>query len=176
MSVLPWPADQKTRRQKSTRKMIVDPLPQSILNGFVSDIPGPKGETEAERAARFERQMAEIMSYNPRNAAEAMMATHCIVLRLLAADTHRDAARTDLSASLAKKNLRLAKQFEKQIVEMEKMLALRQARPLGKMDPGLFVSLGLSQFLIADPDDPDQIEEAVSATIVPLHPAPKMLQ
>jgi hypothetical protein len=44
------------------------------------------------------------------------------------------------------------------------------------MDPATFVSLGLEQFLIPDPEDPNEVEEAFSAIIVPLHPAPKLLQ
>jgi hypothetical protein len=44
------------------------------------------------------------------------------------------------------------------------------------MDPAMFVSLGLERFLVPDPDDPDNVEEAFSAIIVPLHPAPKTLQ
>jgi len=174
MTVLPWPAGRQTPR--STRKMIVDPLPRSILHSLVSDIPGPRDETGEERAARFDRQMAEVMHYRPRNSAEAMMATHCIMMRLLAEDSRRDAARPDLSPRLAKQNQRLAKQFDKQIAELEQLLARQQARPLGKMDPALFVSMGMGQFLIPDPDDPAQIDQAASAVIVPLHPAPKMLQ
>jgi hypothetical protein len=176
MTVLPWPADPKSRQSKAPRKMLVDPLPQSVLHALVRDLPGQRGETEPERAARFDAQLAEAMSYQPRNTAEAMMATHCIVLRLMAEDSLRDAARPDVGTGMAKKFKRQAKQFETLLSNMRATLARRQTQPLGKIDPAMALSLGLGQFLIPDPDDPDQLEEAFSATIVPLHPAPKMLQ
>jgi hypothetical protein len=176
MTVLPWPPDAPRRHPKSPRKMIIDPLPQSILHGFVTDIPGPKDETETTRAARFEAQLTEVLSYNPRNSAEAMMATHCVVLRLLAEDSRHDAARPGLAPAVAKKFLRSAKEFDQLIADMKQTLTLRQARPLERMDPALCLSVGLGEFLIPDPDDPAQAEEAFSAIIVPLHPAPKMLQ
>jgi hypothetical protein len=174
MSVLNWP---KSFPRKSSRKLIVDPLPQSVLHQLVSDLPGPKDETPAEQASRFEAQLAEVLGYNPRNAADAMLATHCVLLRLLAEDAHRDASRRDLSPAMAKQFLRGARQADKLLADMRKALARRQAEPQGKLDPALFASLGLDQFLIPDPDDnPDDAEDAFSAIIVPLHPAPKMLQ
>jgi hypothetical protein len=176
MTVLPWPPDPNHRPQKSPRKLIIDPLPQSILHSFVADLPGPKDETETARAARFEAQLAEVLTYNPRDSAEAMMATHCVVLRLLADDSRRDAARPGVAPGMQKKFLRQAKEFDQLIAEMKENLASRQTRPPGKMDPALGLSLGLGEFLIPDPDDPEQAEEAFSAVIVPLHPAPKMLQ
>ena len=176
MTILPWPPDANRRSPRSSRKLIVDPLPQSILHGLVNDLPGPEDETETARAARFDAQLAEVLSYNPRNSAEAMIATHCVLLGLLAADSHRDAVRPGLAPAMAKQFLRGAKEFDKLIADMKQILTLRQARPLGQMDPALCLSLGLGQFLIPDPDDPDQAEEAFSAIIVPLHPAPKMLQ
>ena len=66
--------------------------------------------------------------------------------------------------------------MDKLLTDMKRTLARRQTQTLGKIDPAMAISLGLEQFLIPDPDDPDQVEEAVSAIIVPLHPAPKMLQ
>ena len=176
MTVLPWPPDANHRPQKSPRKLIVDPLPQAILHSFVADLPGPKDETETARAARFEAQLAEVLSYSPRDSAEAMMATHCIVLRLLAEDSRHDAARPGVTPGMQKKFLQQAKEFDQLIAEMKANLTARQAQPLGKMDPAPGLSLGLGEFLIPDPDDPEQAEEAFSAVIVPLHPAPKMLQ
>jgi hypothetical protein len=176
MTILTWPSNGGRRRPKLPRKMIVDPLPSSVLHNLVGDLPGPKDETEVARATRFEAQLAEVLSFNPRNSAEAMMATHCVLLRLLAEDTHRDAVRPGLTRAMAKKFLRSAKEFDKLIAEMKQTLAERQAQPLGRMDPALCLSLGLGEFLIPDPDDPDHDEEAFSAVIVPLHPAPKMLQ
>jgi hypothetical protein len=176
MTILPWPTGHTPRRPRSTRKLIVDPLPQSVLHSLVADLPGPKDETETERSARFEAQLAEVLGYAPRDSADAMLATQCVLLRLLAEDGHRDASRPVLAPAMAKKLRRGAKQMDRLLAEMKQTLALRQAQTRSKMDPAMFVSLGLEQFLIPDPDDPDQVEEAVSAIIVPLHPAPKMLQ
>jgi hypothetical protein len=176
MTVLPWPAAATSRRPRSTRKMIVDPLPQPILHSLVSGIPGPRDETDVQKSARYDAQLAEVLSYQPRNSAEAMLATHCVLYRLLAEDAQRDAARPGQTEAQEKKRKRMAKQMDKMLADMRHALARRQARPLGKMDPALAVSLGMEQFLIPDPDDPDQAEPAFSATIVPLHPAPKTLQ
>jgi hypothetical protein len=176
MTILPWPIDHTTRRPRSTRKLIVDPLPQSVLHSLVADLPGPKDETEAERSARFQAQLAEVLGYAPRDSADAMLATQCVLLRLLAEDAHRDASRPILEPAVAKKRLRGAKQMDRLFAEMKQTLAHRQAQTRGKMDPAMFVAFGLEQFLVPDPDDPEQAEEAFSAIIVPLHPAPKMLQ
>jgi hypothetical protein len=176
MTVLPWPAAPVPGRRKSARKLIVDPLPRSVLHSFVADLPGPKDETESERAVRFEAQLAEVLGYNPRDSSDAMIATHCVLLRLLAEDSHRDARRPGLDPAQVKQLLRGAKQLDKLLAEMKRTLARRQAQTPGKMDPAMFVALGLEQFLVPVPDDPDEPEEAFSAIIVPLHPAPKLLQ
>jgi hypothetical protein len=175
MSIVPWPP-RKPPLPRKTSKVVVDPLPEAILRAFVADIPGPKNETEAERADRFETQLAEVLSYKPRDSADAMMATHCVLLRLVAEDARRDANRADVAAQTARKCLRDAKELERLATDMKQMLARRQSRPLAKMDPALFRSLGLGEFIVADPDDPDQLDQATSAVIVPLHPAPKLLQ
>jgi hypothetical protein len=175
MSIVPWPP-RKPRRPKKTPELIVDPLPDAIVRAFVADIPGPKNETEAERAARFATQLTEVLSYKPRDSADAMMATHCVLLRLVAEDARRDANRAGVAPQTARKCLRDAKELERLGAEMKHMLARRQSRPLGKMDPALFRSLGLGQFLVPDPGDPIQRDQATSAVIVPLHPAPKLLQ
>jgi hypothetical protein len=176
MTVLRWPTASATNRPKSLRKLIVDPFPQSVLHQLVAHLPGPKHETETERATRFDAQLAEVLSYHPRDSADALLAGQCILLRLLAEDCHRDANRPSLDAAKAKKLLRTAKQFDKLLDGMKQTLARRHERPVAKMDPAMFVSLGLEQFLIPDPDDPNNVEEAFSAIIVPLHPAPKALQ
>jgi hypothetical protein len=175
MTVLPWPADLFSRRPKPVRKLIVDPLPQSVLHQLVADLPGPKHETDAERAARFETQLAELLRYKPRDAADAMIAAHCLMLRLLAEDCHRDADNARHQPAKAKKLQRTAKQFDQLLANMEQTLARRQAEPPPKLDPAMYASFGLEQFLIPDPDDAIE-EEAFSAIIVPLHPAPKLLQ
>ncbi len=176
MTILPWPADSNQRRPKTDRELIVDPLPQKILHSMVSDLPGPSGETETQRAARFQTQLAEVLSYKPRNSAEAMLATHCVMLRLLAGDSRCATARSNPGAAIAKKLLRDSKRMHKLLDDMEKTLTHRQSESLGRMDVALAASLGLGEFLILNPDDPDRPEEAFSATIIPLHPAPKMLQ
>jgi hypothetical protein len=158
------------------RKLIVDPLPRSVIHSLVSDLPGPKYETELQRAVRFEAQLAELLSYNPRDAAEAMIAAQCILLRLLAEDSHRDANRPNLDPRSEKKLRRGAKQVDKLLAEMKATLARRQTQPLREMAPAMFLSLGLTEVLIPDPNDPDQVERAFSAIIVPLHPAPKTLR
>ncbi len=178
MTVLPWPTDLFSRRPRPARKLIVDPLPQSVLHQLVADLPGPKHETDAERAARFDAQLAEVLSYKPRNAADAMLATHCVMLRLLAEDCHRDAndARAP-TPPMRKNSCAHAKQFDKLLVEMEQTAGA----PPGPSRRRSWIRRcssrsDLEQFLIPDPDDPANADEAFSAIIVPLHPAPKMLQ
>jgi hypothetical protein len=172
MTVIPWP------RGKSRRpvKLVVDPLPQAVLHSLVRDIPGPKNETEAHRTARFEVQLIEVLDYKPRNAAEAMLAVNCIMLRPFAKGTNRDAARPGRPPMTAARVLRTDKQFTQLLGKLEKMLTRRQTGPQPEMDPAIYKSLGLSGFLVPDPADTEHDEEAVSAIIVPLHPAPKMLQ
>ena len=166
MSVISLPPGGKSRRT-------VDPLPRSVLHSLISDIPGPKNETEAERVVRFDAQLGEVLGYGPRNSAEAMLAIHCILLKLLAKDTLRDANEPGLSTEAVKKYLRTAKQFDRMVANWEATLARRQTQALGEIDAGVFEAPGLTEFLNPCPDG---AEDAVSAVIVPLHPAPKMLQ
>jgi hypothetical protein len=172
VTVITWPS----RKPIPTRKLVVDPLPRAVLHSLVSGIPGPGNETEADGTARFQTQLAEVLGYNPRNAGEAMLAVQRIVLRLLSKDTNRDAARASRPATTAAKILRDEKQFVRMMDKWEKMLARRQAGPPLEMDPAIHKSLGLGEFLVPDPTDTEHDEDAVSAIIVPLHPAPKMLQ
>jgi hypothetical protein len=176
MTVLLRPMSEKPADSRRRGKLIVDPLPKMVLHALVRDLPGPPGETEAQREIRFEAQLAEVMSYNPRDSADAMLASHCVLMRIVAEDARRDAARPDLGPVLAKTMARQAKQFGKLLKDARQILARRQSRPPAKMNPGAFRDLGLEEFLIPDPDDPSVAEEAFSATIVPLHPAPKLLQ
>jgi hypothetical protein len=156
---------------------VVHPLPQSVLHQLVADLPGPNDETEASRAARFEAQLAEVLSYRPRNAAEAMLATHCILFRLVADDARADASRTCSVPAKAQQHLRSAKQFDKLISKLQRTLADFQARPLGTPDPAISAAFGLRPSLFPDPErNIDDAEEAFSAIIVPLHPAPRTLQ
>jgi hypothetical protein len=148
-------------------------LPLSVLHQLVADIPGPRGETGAERASRFAAQLAEVLTYNPRNSAEAMIATHCILLRLLAEDAHRDSVRPHRHTAVAGRS---AKQFDKLLADLKQTLADFQAQPLQLPDAETFIALGLGHFLIPGPKPEADAEEAFSAIIVPLHPAPKILQ
>jgi hypothetical protein len=154
------------------RKRIVDPLPRAVLHSLVLDLPGPKGETELQRAVRFETQLTELHSHDPRNAAEAMIAAQCILLRLLTEDFYRDANCPNLDPISEKKLRHGAKQMDKLLADMKTSLARLQARPAG--GPAMFLSLCLTDVPITDLDDPDPAEQAFSAIIVPLHPAPKM--
>ncbi|HEX3991556.1 MAG TPA: hypothetical protein VHX39_10340 [Acetobacteraceae bacterium] len=159
------------------RRLVVDPLPNSVLHKLVADLPGPRNETEAARAARFEAQLAEVLSYNPRNPAEAMLATHCIMLRLVADDARRDASHARGHPEMARQHQRSAKQCDQRVAANRRMLADFQSRPLRSLDPATFAALGLTDFLIPDPtQSTDDAEEAFSAIIVPLHPAPNTLQ
>ena len=80
------------------------------------------------------------------------------------------------SPDVARKCLRHAKELERLQADMKQTLARRQSRPLTRMDPAIFRSLGLGQFLAPDGDDPAEVEPAAAGVIVPLHPAPKLLQ
>ena len=105
-----------------------------------------------------------------------MIAAHCLMLRLLAEDRHRDADQCPPPTRQSEKTPSItAKQFDQLLANMEQTLARRQAEPPPKLDPAMYASFGLEQFLIPDPDDAIE-EEAFSAIIVPLHPAPKLLQ
>ena len=161
----------------SSRRSIADPLPQSVLTQLVADLPGPKGETDSARAARFEDQLREVLSYNPRNAAEAMLAAQCVLLPLLGEHARSDAGRPAGDPALAKQSLRHARQFDKSLADMKRRLQHLQTRPLGPLDPAWFAQAGLGQRRIADPGtDQTDAEETFSNVIVPLYPAPKMLQ
>src|SRR5579864_4079644 len=176
MTVIRWPIERRPRPTTPARNLVVDPLPEKILHTMVADIPGPRNETEAERAARFDAQLAEVLSHKPRDAFEVMLVTQAIMMRLVAEDAHRDAVRQGRGSDMAKKFLRQAKQLDKQTAETVRLLEEFQSRARPKLDPAIFAAAGLGEFLIPDPDDPAQPEEAVSGVIVPLHPAPKMLQ
>lgn len=161
---------------RSTHEPTVDPLPTSVLHQLVADLPGPRDETDAGRAARFEAQLAEMLSYRPRNVAEAMLATHCILLRLVAEDALRDASRAASVPAMAKRHQRSAKQFYKLLANMQRMLTDFQSRPLGPVDPAVFAASGHEEVPVSGRSPVADAEEAFSAIIVPLHPAPKMLQ
>jgi hypothetical protein len=157
--------------------LIANRLPQSVLHQLVADLPGPKHETDAARTARFETQLAEVLSYNPRNAAEAMLATHCILLRLVADDARADASRPETTFAEAKQHQRSGRQFDKLLANMRRMLADFKSRPLGTPDPALFAALGLKPLPVPGlARNLDDAEEAFSAVIVPLHQAPRTLQ
>src|ERR1700676_1946330 len=90
MTRIPSPAGGTSR---PTRELTVDKLPRSVLHSLVSDIPGPENETDADRLARCNAQLAQVLGYKPRSTAEAMLAVRCVMFRALAKETIRDAAR-----------------------------------------------------------------------------------
>ena len=175
-----------------THNRNVDRLPQSVLHHLVADIPGPKGETEAARVARFEAQLAEVLSYRPRNGAEAMLATQCMLMRLVGDHARVDAERTCLIPATSKRHLRSARQFDKALANTQRILTRIQSRHLDTSAPATVASAALvtsagqvtSGGLGCQEQDTSSVrariteepEEAFSAVIVPLHPAPKMLQ
>jgi hypothetical protein len=176
VTIIPWPTNRKVQRKRSIRKLIVDPLPEPVLHSLVADLPGPANETDAERAARFDVQLAEVLSHKPQDSAQAMMAAHAVMMRVVTEQARSEAAAQGQSAASRNKVLREVKQLDKLNAAMLRSLQERQKQPPAKMDPAMFVALGLEEFLIPDPDDPAQPDQAVSAVIVVLHPAPKMLQ
>ena len=177
MTVLPWPAGRAPRRSSTPRAEIADPSPGTVLHTLVSDIPGPRGETAPERAARFEAQLAEVLSYTPRDAVEAMLAVQCVVLRLVTEDAQRDAARPGLPPDLARDIPRSVRQMTKLTAKMKRTLRDWQDRPLPAVDSAAFRAVEPpAPAPLPDPDAYDETAEAFSAIIVPLHPAPRMLQ
>jgi hypothetical protein len=171
MTIVPWPL-----RPVPARRAIAGRLPSSVLHSLVAGIPGPKNESEAERSTRFEAQLAEVLAYKPRDVADAMLATQCVVLRVVAQDSNRDAGRPGVSPDMQKKFLRSARQFGKLIDDMEKTMSRRAPRQPNATDAAIYRAPGLEQLLVREPDDAGQTDEAFSAVIVPLHPAPKLLQ
>jgi hypothetical protein len=177
MAIPSSPTKPAPNQSGSVRTLIVDSLPQEVLHQMVADLPGPRDETDAARAARFEAQLAEVLSYKPRNAAEAMLATHCILLRLVADDARLDALRLEAAPAEAKPHQRSARQFDKLLANMQRTLADFQARPRARQTPAVFAALGFNAFPASGPARSlDDAEAAFSAVIVPLHPAPKTLQ
>jgi hypothetical protein len=156
--------------------MIIDPLPQPVLHMLVSDMPGPPNETKAERDARFQRQLAEVMAYEPRTAVEAMLAIQAIAMHMLHDDCSREAQRADLSVRLRDQNRGLARRAEAQSRDAAHMLAEMQKKPVHKFRRTLFDALGVEPWMKPDPDDPENAEVPDSSVIVPLHPSPKSLQ
>jgi hypothetical protein len=176
MTVLPWPKDSKGRPEKRWAPPIPDTLPKGVLHSMVANIPGPRNETAADRANRFQVQLAEVLSYGPRNAAEAMLAMHCVMMTVVAEESYRDAASQPASSPLQKKHLRLAKQLSGQSTAIHKLLVDRQSRPLGEASKALEAAVMALYPAPPEPDDAAQPELAESAVIALLHPAPKMLQ
>jgi hypothetical protein len=178
LTTILWPPDTKTQ---SAPESTINTVPDSILDYFAASLPGPKHETEAQRTARIAARRAEILSYHPRDSVEVMVATQCILLGIVTSDARRDAAGQPPGSSMAKAILRATKQFGKHIDALNRMTVERQAPPSGDMVQAVLQSLGVidppvPSPPVLDPRDPSQVEGAISAIIVPLHPAPKMLQ
>jgi hypothetical protein len=119
---------------------------------------------------------AEILSYHPRDTVEAMLATQCILFGMVITNAERAATNFLPTSSAGKKILRDARCLSRQIVAIRRRLAERQSRPLPEIDNAVSKALGLSQPPTPEPNDRALAEEAYSAVIVALHPAPKMLQ
>jgi hypothetical protein len=175
MTILPWPID-PTKRATA-------PSPDSPLDGIirmlVADIPGPPNETADQRAKRMEAQFAEAKAMNPRDGAEAMLAVQCILIGLMIADSAKDANRPDLEPALRRAASEHARSFEALLKDSRKLLKICQHRPMPAR-PAAAAPTPLSP-PAAKPaprrkEDVHLIEEARSGVIVPLHPAPKMLQ
>jgi hypothetical protein len=177
MTIIPWPG--KRHRVKAPRQFTAIRLPEAVLDSFAADIPGPKSETPAEHAINHAAHRKEILSYRPRDAAEAMLATQCILLGLVTADAKRDAAAQNPRSASKRKVQLVAKQLSDQTMAMHRLLVDRQAQPLGTMNEAILAALGFAEPPAPYPipgaaqPHPAKIEDAV---IVPLHPAPKMLQ
>jgi hypothetical protein len=176
MTILPWPTKPQHQPRPTNRKMIIDPLPRPVLDMLVSAMPGRGKETKAERDARFQRQLAEVMAYQPRTALEAMLAIQCIAMRMMCEDASRDARRTDLPERLRGQNRNLERKTEAHIRDAEYRLAEMQKEPVHKFRRVLFDAAGVEPWMKPDPDDPENAEQADSAVIVPLHPSPETLQ
>jgi hypothetical protein len=97
-------------------------------------------------------------------------------LNMLVMNANRDAAVQPPGSAARRKIIRDAMNLMKQISAIYEHLVARQSRPLGEIDRTMFEALGLGRFLIPEPNELPLDEEAFSAIIVPLHPAPKMLQ
>jgi hypothetical protein len=175
MTILRWPNQNGSRQGAAAREPETEALPRSVLHSLVADLPGPVGETEAERLTRFVAQLAEVLSYRPRDAADVMLASHCIMLGMLAAAAHRDATRSGVAPHTANTFLRDMKQFEKMIAESRRIIALRRAASKRTARQPVPRTADLRSKTVAR-DDAGQSDQAVSAIIVPLHPAPKLLQ
>jgi hypothetical protein len=160
VTVLIWPSGKARRR----RKPLTGP---PVLDSLVTGLPGPNDETDVERAARFEAQMAAVLTLGPRDVTEAMIAVQSVVLGQLA-DPTRQAVHPGLASAEEKKILREAMRIDKRVTDCRETLLRRQATPQAAMH--------LANYPVLSPEDPDQDKEAVNAVIVPLHLAPKMLQ
>lgn len=176
------PARIPAPRGRKPRRSIDPPPPEDIVHAMVDGIPGPAGETPEERNTRFQAQRTEVLSHGPRNAMEVMLATHCVILRLLAEDAWRTAARPDTEPNRARLCLDQARELDQQRAETKRLLTrglLRiphTPRPPPILDSVLCPVPGARPRQSPGPDAYDNVEEAVSAIIVPLHPAPKTLQ
>jgi hypothetical protein len=155
---------------------MVEPPPDWMLRDLVASIPGPPNESEAGRAARFAAQMAEIRAMNPRDSVDAMLAVQCVMMRLLADDSRRDAERPRIDPIAKKKFLNAARKLDEVHAELKRALTSRQARAgwAPPVAPPLYPAGVWRAPWARDATDPP--DEAESAVIVPLHPSPKMLQ
>jgi hypothetical protein len=176
MAIIDWRLPTRQRQAKPSPERISNRLPRLVLDHLVSELPGPPNETEAERAVRNDAQRAEVLGFRPRDTVEAMLATHCMMLGMVAEDASRNAARQPATSAEGKKSGRVAKQLSQQTTITHRLLAERQSRPLAPLHLKVLEVLGMNRPQPPAQDDPAEVGQAESAVIVPLHPAPKMLQ
>ncbi len=168
MTLPPGPKSRRTRRVSDTADD--DRLPEAALRDIVANIPGPKAETQAERAVRFDAELAEAIAYNPRDQVEAFVFVQNIIMRGYADAARREAAMTGTISAHTKLVLESEKLMQSSLKVLKKHYLPHRS------PPALIQEAELLHRLIRHDDDPALTEQAVSAIIVPLHPAPKMLQ
>jgi hypothetical protein len=176
MTVPLWSPPESRRPRDLTAKPVVDRLPEAVLDKLAEDIPGPKHETVAGRADRIAMRRTEILSYRPRDTAEAMLATQCIILGMLMAYALGDTAIFPPTSSIGKKTDRDIRFLYRNIKGLPRCMLERRTHLMAETNRVTLEACRLSQPPIPEPNDRALAEEAFSAVIVPVHPAPKMLQ
>jgi hypothetical protein len=176
MTVPLWSPPESRRPRDRIAKPVVERLPEAVLDKLAADIPSPKHETAAERADRLAMRRTEILSYRPRNAAEAMLATQCIILGMLMAYALGDTAIFPPTSSIGKKTDRDIRSLYRNFKGLPLCMLERRIHLMAETNRVTLEACRLSQPPIPEPDDRILAEEAFSAVIVPVHPAPRMLQ
>jgi hypothetical protein len=119
---------------------------------------------------------ADILSYRPRDPAEAMLATQCIISGILTAYALGDTAAFLHASSTGMKNLQHIRSLYRHIRVLPRAMVERHSHQMAEMNKVVLEAYWQSQPPIREPNDRAPAEEAFSAVIVAVHPAPKMLQ